>query len=169
MKKPIHALFTGSFDPVTLGHEDVIHRAAALFDTLTVAVFINKDKEGLFTPEEREALLKKVCAPLPNVKVCYDYGMVADFVIREGIDVIVRSVRDEGDLSYERQMAAFNKERCGKETVFFSADDTLSSLSSTLVRQSLATGGDIESMVPTVILDDVLKKGQSLQKKANND
>ena len=95
--------------------------------------------------------------------------MVADFVIREGIDVIVRSVRDEGDLSYERQMAAFNKERCGKETVFFSADDTLSSLSSTLVRQTLATGGDIESMVPAVILDDVLKKGQTLQKKANND
>lgn len=163
--KSTHALFTGSFDPVTVGHEDIIRRAAALFDRLTVAVFINKDKTGLFTPEEREALLKKVCAPYPNVRVCRDEGMVADFVTREGIDLIVRSVRNERDLPYEIQMASFNKARCGKETVFLPAEEALANISSTLVRQCLAKGEDTKGMIPHAIREDIAKKAQSLHKK----
>ncbi len=164
-RKTTNALFTGSFDPVTVGHENVIRRAAALFDTLTVGIFINKDKAGLFSPEEREELLRKVCAPFDNVRVCRDEGMVADFVTREGIDLIVRSVRDEKDLPYERQMAAFNKARCGKETVFLSAEEGLSEVSSTLLRKRLTEGREIASLVPAAILEDMIKKSQSFQQK----
>ena len=168
-QKSIHALFTGSFDPVTLGHEDIIRRAAALFDTVTVGVFVNHEKQGLFTPEERVSLLQRVCAPYPNVRVCHDEGMVADFVTRNQIDVIVRSIRNEADLDYERKMAAFNKERCEKETIFLTASDTLGHVSSSLVRAKLAGKEGIADLVPPLILEDVLKKHKLLQKKANKD
>ena len=164
-KKPLHALFTGSFDPVTIGHEDMIRRASALFDRVTVAVFINKDKTGAFSPSERVELLEKLCLPYPNVDVTRDDGMVADFVLREGIDLILRSVRNEKDLAYEKEMAAFNKAHCGKETVLLLADEAHAEISSTEVRRRLSCGEDIRALVPAVILDDVL----NLQKKANKD
>ena len=164
-KKPLHALFTGSFDPVTAGHEDIIRRIAALFDRVTVAVFINKDKKGMFTPAERECLLQKVCAPYENVRVSRDEGMVVDFVKREGIDLIVRSVRNEKDFAYEKEMAAFNKAHSGRDTLLLFADEALAHLSSTEVRRRLAMGEDVSALLPAIILEDVL----NLQKKANND
>ncbi|MBO5755181.1 MAG: pantetheine-phosphate adenylyltransferase [Clostridia bacterium] len=164
-KKSLHALFTGSFDPVTLGHEDIIRRAATLFDKVTVAVFINKAQQGMFSPSEREALLKKVCLPYPNVSVTHDDGMVADFVLREGIDLIVRSVRDEKDFAYEREMADFNKARSGKETILLWADPSHATVSSTEVRSRLLANEDVSALLPPAILDDVL----NLQKKANKD
>ncbi len=168
-KKSVCALFTGSFDPVTLGHEDIIKRAAALFDKLYVTAFINKDKAGLFSPDTRLAFLQKVCADLPNVTVCRDDGMVADFVKREGIDLIVRSVRGAKDADYERMMAAYNKEKCGAETLLFCADEALAHISSTAVREALLRGEDAHDMLPACIWEDVTKNLQSLQKKPNND
>ena len=164
-KQPLHALFTGSFDPVTLGHEDIIRRIAALFDKVTVAVFINKDKAGMFSFAERERLLTKVCAPYPNVRVTHDDGMVADFVRREGIDLIVRSVRNEKDFAYEREMAAFNNAHSGRDTLLLFADESLASLSSTEVRQKLASGEDVRKLLPASIWEDML----NLQKMTNND
>lgn len=168
-KKSVCAMFTGSFDPVTLGHEDIIRRAAALFDRLYVTAFINKDKEGLFPPALRLAFLEKVCADLPNVTVCRDDGMVADFVTREGIDLIVRSVRGAADADYERTMADYNKEKCGVETLLFCADPRLAHISSTAVREALLRGEDAHGLLPACIWEDVAKNLQSLQKKTNKD
>lgn len=162
-KQPLHALFTGSFDPVTKGHEDIIRRIAALFDKVTVAVFINKDKRGMFSPDERVCLLRKTCVPYENVRVTRDDGMVADFVRREGIDLIIRSVRNEKDFAYEREMAAFNKEHSGRDTLLLFANDAFSLLSSTEVRRRLASGQDVGELVPSSIREDIL----NLQKKAN--
>ena len=164
-KQPLHALFTGSFDPVTAGHEDIIRRVASLFDRVTVAVFHNKDKQGMFSPVERESLLRKVCAPYGNVRVTRDEGMVVDFVRREGIDLIVRAVRDEKDLAYEKEMAAFNKAHSGKETLLLFADESLAHLSSTEVRRRLTVGEDASPLLPASIVEDVL----NLQKKAKSD
>ena len=87
------AMITGSFDPVTVGHEDVIRRACAIFDEVRVTVFLKPEKPGMFTPEERVTFLKRVCAKFPRVTVDFDMGMVIDYAKREDISVLVRAVR----------------------------------------------------------------------------
>lgn len=150
-------MITGSFDPVTVGHEDVIRRAALCFDDLRVTVFLNPEKPGMFSPDERVSLLKQVCAEFPNVTVDFDDGMVADYVKREGIGLILRAVRDERDLAYEMKMADYNRERSGVETLLLAASPTLSSVSSSEVRRRIASGEDYTSLIPTEIRGEIAK------------
>ncbi len=150
-------MITGSFDPVTVGHEDVIRRAALCFDDLRVTVFLNPEKPGMFPPDLRVSLLKQVCAEFPNVTVDFDDGMVADYVKREGIGLILRAVRDERDLAYEMKMADYNRERSGVETLLLAASPALSSVSSSEVRRRIASGEDYTALIPTEIRGEIAK------------
>lgn len=140
-------MITGSFDPVTVGHEDVIRRAAASFDHVRVTVFLNPEKPGMFTPSERVSLLRRVTEKFPNVSVDFDSGMVVDYVKREGISLIVRAVRNEKDLPYEMRMADYNLAHSGVETVFFAASPALSSISSSEVRKRIREGAPSDDLL----------------------
>ena len=158
-------MITGSFDPVTVGHADVIRRAALCFDDVRVTVFINPDKPGMFTPEERVSLLKLACADLPNVSVDFDGGMVADYVKREGISLILRAVRDEADLPYEMKMADYNREKGGVETVLLAASPSLQSVSSSEVRRRILAEEEYEELIPAEIREEIAKIAKNLRGK----
>ena len=149
------AMITGSFDPVTVGHEDVIRRACAIFDEVRVTVFLNPEKPGMFSAEERVAFLKRVCAKFPRVTVDFDAGMVIDYARREDISVLVRAVRDEKDLAYEMQMADFNRTSGGVETMFFAASPALSRISSSEVRRRILAGEEVASLLPEEIASEI--------------
>ena len=141
-------VFPGSFDPATRGHEDLIRRAARLCDQLVVAVLINPDKQGLFTMEERKQIAKLTLSDLPNVTVETDSGFLTDFADRMGASVIVKGVRTAVDFEYEQKMAYFNRARNPKiETLYLPADESLSEVSSTVVRQKLTRGEDLTGLL----------------------
>ena len=154
-------MITGSFDPVTVGHEDIIRRAAALFSDVRVTVFLNAEKAGMFSPEERLRLLKAVCAKYPNVTADLDTGMVIDYVKREGISLILRSVRNEADLAYEMTMADFNRHGSDVETLLLAADPALADISSSEVRRRIRAGEEYFSLLPAEIreeIEEIVKK-----------
>lgn len=146
------AIYAGSFDPVTLGHLDIIKRASKLFDSLIVAVLYNPNKKCLFTVEERKKHLEIVTSNIKNIKVTSFQGLLADFTKEIQAEVIVRGIRNTTDLVYEQQMAIINK-RLNKsiETVFLTANDEHMSLSSSAVKEVAIFGGNIDFMVPTEI------------------
>ena len=147
-----HALFPGTFDPVTLGHLDVLERALGLFERVTVAVATHPEKRHLFPLEERLALLEEVLAGRPGAHVAALEGLVVDGARRLGAGVIVRGVRGPGDLEYERQMALTNRTLAPEvETVFLLPAATHANVSSTLVRQIARMGGDVAAFVPAPV------------------
>ena len=148
-------LITGSFDPVTIGHEDIIRRTASLFDDVRVTVFLNPKKPGMFSADARVSFLKSVTKKYPNVSVDFDSGMVIDYVKREDISMIVRSVRDEKDLPYEIKMAEFNREHGGVETLLLTADPALCTISSTEVRRRITSGESFSDLVPVEIREEI--------------
>jgi pantetheine-phosphate adenylyltransferase len=130
----MRALFPGSFDPVTQGHQDVLRRAALLFDEVVVCVMSNSDKTGRFPVTERLDRLRAAATDLGNVTVdSHTSGLLVDYCRRVGIDVVIRGVRRVSDLDYEMPMARMNHELAGVETFFIAADPTLAHVSSTLV------------------------------------
>ncbi|MEU4744341.1 pantetheine-phosphate adenylyltransferase [Actinosynnema sp. NPDC023658] len=130
----MRALFPGSFDPVTPGHEDVLRRAALLFDEVVVCVMSNPAKTGRSPVTERLDRLRAAAAGLANVTIdAHTGGLLVDYCRRTGIDVVVRGIRDLHDLDYETPMARMNHDLAGVETVFIAADPTRAHLSSTLV------------------------------------
>ncbi len=141
-------LMPGSYDPCTVGHLAVIETAAARFGEVTVAVFINPAKEGLFTYGERVEFLRLATAHLAGVTVTFSDGMVADFAREGGFDRIVKGVRNSSDRLYEAEMAAYNLERGGVPTELIPAEDGMQAVSSTAVREALARGEDLRGLVP---------------------
>ncbi len=143
------ALYAGSFDPVTLGHIDIIKRAAKLCGGLTVAVVTNPNKKAMFTAEERMQMIAESCADVKKLEIMAYDGLLADLVLDEGFDMVVRGIRGESDLASEIQMAQINSKLYnGKaETVFLAAEPGHSWISSSAVREVFALGGDISSMV----------------------
>ncbi|MEU6624863.1 pantetheine-phosphate adenylyltransferase [Streptomyces litmocidini] len=130
----MRALFPGSFDPVTQGHQDVLRRAAHLFDEVVVCVMSNASKTGRFPVPERLDRLRAAAAGLSNVTVdSHTGGLLVDYCRRTGIDVVVRGVRGVADLDHEMPMARMNRELAGVETFFIAADPALAHVSSTLV------------------------------------
>ncbi|MFI7240279.1 pantetheine-phosphate adenylyltransferase [Streptomyces cyaneofuscatus] len=130
----MRALFPGSFDPVTQGHQDIVRRAALLFDEVVVCVMFNSNKAGRFPVMERLDRLRVAAADLSNVTVdSHTGGLLVDHCSRVGIDVVIRGVRGVADLDYEMPMARMNHELAGVETFFISADPALAHISSTLV------------------------------------
>jgi pantetheine-phosphate adenylyltransferase len=146
-----HAVCPGSFDPPTLGHLDVIGRAARLFDRVTVAVLINPDKRGLFAVPERLELLRAVTGEWPNVDVDSFHGLLVDYCTAAGIGAIVKGLRAVSDFDYELQMAQMNQGLTGVDTLFLPTSPAFSFVSSSLVKQVAAYGGDVSRLLPDVV------------------
>ena len=145
------AVCPGSFDPVTNGHVDVITRAAALYDELVVAVLVNPGKAGLFSVDERMALLRDAVADVPNVTVDSFQGLLVDYCRDNDIPVIVKGLRAVSDFEYELQMAQMNRELAGVETLFVPTAPQVGHLSSSLVKQIATFGGDVSGLVPKAV------------------
>lgn len=145
----MRAVYPGSFDPITNGHIDIIHRASQLFDEVIVAVLNNSQKTYLFSLEEREALVKEVIGQYENVSVDHFSGLLVDFSKQAGVDVIVRGLRAVSDFEYEMQISLLNRQLLPElETVFFVSTGEYGYLSSSLVREVALHGGDLQSFVP---------------------
>ena len=155
----IRAIYPGSFDPVTLGHLDIIQRAARNCDELIVGVLNNKSKSPLFTVEERVAMLKDVVRNIPNVMIMAFSGLLVDFAREQGAHCIIRGLRAITDFEYELQMAQTNS-ILNKEidTMFLTASNDYSYLSSTTVKEIASFGGDIKQFVPREVCDKVYEK-----------
>ena len=147
----LRALCPGSFDPVTNGHLDVFTRAAAQFDEVVVAVFINHSKASMFTVEERMDLLSEATAHIPNLRVTSFHGLVVDFCRANEVHVIVKGLRAVSDFDYEFQMAQANYKLAEVETFFVSTSPTYGYLSSSLVKEIARHGGDISGWVPPTV------------------
>ncbi|CAM5768278.1 pantetheine-phosphate adenylyltransferase [Bosea minatitlanensis] len=152
------AFYTGSFDPVTNGHADVIAAAAGLCDRLVLAIGVHPGKTPLFTADERAALLREVAAPLLAPRgtalevVTFD-DLAVDAAKRAGAGIIVRGLRDGSDLDYEMQMAGMNAAMAPQvQTVFLPASPAVRPITATLVRQIAAMGGDVSAFVPVPVL-----------------
>ena len=144
----------GSYDPVTLGHLDVIERAAALFDEVVVAVLHNPGKGGTFTVPERVAMVRSALGQRPDVRVEEFGGRLLVDVCREvEANVIVKGLRGSTDFGYELPMALMNRHLTGVETLFVPGDPRLEHVSSSLVKQVSAYGGDVTGLVPDVVRD----------------
>ena len=153
------AVCPGSFDPVTLGHLDIVRRAAHLFDRVIVLVTRNPKKQSLFSLEERCALIRRVTADLPNVTVDSHDGLLVDYLKAHNADVIVKGLRAMSDYEYEFQMALTNRQLYPKaETVFLTTSLERMYLSSSLVKQIAHFGGDISGLVPPEIIEDIQNK-----------
>ena len=146
------AICPGSFDPVTNGHLDIIGRASALYDEVTVGVLVNSSKAGMFDLEERLALLREVTADYGNVIVDSFSGLLVDYCRSHDIPVIVKGLRAVSDFDYELQMAQMNQRLSSIDTFFISTSPQHSFLSSSLVKEVAKFGGDVSSMVPKSVM-----------------
>jgi pantetheine-phosphate adenylyltransferase len=143
----------GSFDPVTKGHLDVVGRASKLFDEVVVAVGVNPSKSRLFGPEERIAMIQRGTADLGNVRVEGFTGLITTYCQDVDALAIVKGLRSGTDFDYELQMAQMNAELTGIETVFVTADPQFGFVSSSLVKEVAAFGGDVSGLVPDFVLE----------------
>jgi pantetheine-phosphate adenylyltransferase len=145
---PRIAVYSGTFDPFTLGHDDVVRRAAGLFDQLIIAIAAAHHKKTVFTLEARVEQVRQATCHLPQVQVLPFDGLIVDFCTAHEATVIVRGIRNVTDFDYEAQMAAMNRKlRPEVETVFMLPDAAVQCISSTLVREISKLGGDISQMV----------------------
>ena len=149
----------GSFDPVTIGHIDIISRASKMFDHVIVAVLNNLVKNPSFTTDERIALLKEATKDFDNVEIVGFDGLLADYAKERGVNVIVKGLRAVSDFEYELQQALTNKKLNPElETVFLTSNAEYMYLSSSMVKQVASLGGDISSFVPECVHDIIIKR-----------
>jgi pantetheine-phosphate adenylyltransferase len=149
---PTLAVYPGSFDPLTNGHVDIIARGARLFDRIIVAIAINAEKAPLFTMEERVEIARAVFKDQPTVEVEAFDGLLVDYVARRRADVIVRGLRAVSDFEFEFQMALMNRRLNGKiETVFMMPAEQYSYISSRLIKEVFALGGQVHGLVPDMV------------------
>ena len=154
------AICPGSFDPITIGHIDIISRTAKMFSKVIVVVMSNVHKNGgNFTVEERVEMIKKSVAHLPNVEVDHYEGLLADYAEKKKASAIVKGLRAVTDFEYEFQMALTNKKLNPQvETLFLTTSAENMYLSSSVVKQIASMGGDITEFVPTAIHQDIIKR-----------
>ena len=148
-------VYPGSFDPVTNGHLDIIKRASDLFDEVVVAVLVNKSKKTLFTVDERIEMISETTARFGNVKVDSWSGLLVDYCVEKNIPAIVKGLRAISDFDYELQMSQINYQLKGIETLFISTAPAHSFLSSSLIKEILAFGGDVSAYMPNELIDRV--------------
>ncbi len=153
MRRPVIAVYSGTFDPITLGHEDVVRRAAALFDGVVIAVARAVHKNTLFGLDERLQLAQAALADCPNVKALPFDGLIVDFARSQGANTIVRGLRSVTDYDYETQMAGMNRHLAPQiDTVFLHTASSVQHISSTLVREIAKLGGDVSGLVSAPVL-----------------
>ena len=153
------AIYPGSFDPVTNGHVDMIHRSAKIVDELIVGVLNNSAKKSLFSVEERVSMLKELTKDLPNVKVTSFDGLLVDYMREIDANIIIRGLRAVTDFEYELQIAQTNHiENTEIETVFLTTNLQYSYLSSTIVKEFASYGGDISKFVPEQFVERIYEK-----------
>lgn len=157
-------IYPGSFDPVTLGHLDVIKRASDLVDHLIVGVLKNSSKTPLFNVEERVELLKRTTQDISNIEIASYDGLLVDFAQERNADVIVRGLRAVTDFEYELQLAQINRKMSPKvDTIFLATSVDYAYLSSSVVREIARYHGKIDKFIPEIIIDDVFAKVHSLE------
>lgn len=153
------AIYPGSFDPITNGHLDIIRRSAAIFDHLIVAVSVNHSKKPLFTIEERIKLIEKVTEDIENIEIVTFEGLLADYAKLRDAKVIIKGLRAVTDFEYEFQMALLNKSlNQDTETLFMATSQNFSFLSSSIVKEIGALGGDLTGLVPEQIMNEIKQK-----------
>ena len=151
-------VYPGSFDPVTLGHVDLIERASGLYDRLTVAVLNNPDKRSKFTVEQRIDMLRRACSHLPNVRIDSFEGLLVDYMRKLDAGIVLRGLRAVTDFENEFQMAQVNRQIAPEiETLFLMTSPDYAYISSSAVRQIASFGGDISTLVPQCIIGDVMR------------
>ena len=142
------AVCPGSFDPVTLGHVDILERAAVQFDEVVAAVLVNPAKQGMFSLDERLEMIAEATAHLPNVRAESGRGLVVDFVRERGLTAIIKGLRTGTDFEYELQMAQMNKHIAGVDTFFVATAPRYSFVSSSLAKEVASMGGDVSDLLP---------------------
>lgn len=155
---PRRVVCPGSFDPVTNGHLDVIRRMSLLFDEVIVAVGKNAGKNGLFALGERTEMIREVTGHLPNVSVEVFDGLLVDFCVERGARAIVKGLRAVGDFDYELQMSQMNHRLSNVETLFVPTNPLYSFLSSSLIKEVCALGGDVSGLVPEPVLERLIER-----------
>ena len=162
-------VYPGTFDPVTLGHMDIIRRGAKLVDKLVVGVTTNASKSPMFTLDERLAMVRREVAPIGgDIHVVAFDSLLMDFAEREGARVIVRGLRAVADFEYEYQMAGMNQQINPRvETVFLMADVSLQPIASKLVKEIALYGGDIAKFVPAAVSAEVVARVDSIGRKGS--
>lgn len=157
------AIYPGSFDPVTLGHLNIIKRASACFDRVIVCVMVNSKKQGMFTGEERVELLRRTTGRFPNVEIDFSDELLADYAKRKGAHVLVKGLRAVSDFEQEVQMAVINRKlNPNLETMFLASSEKYTYLSSTIVKEMARYGVDLRDFVPREIVDDVNRRMSEL-------
>jgi len=152
--QPLTAVYPGTFDPMTLGHADLMRRAARLYDRLVLAVAAGHHKRTMFTIAERLEMAQEIAAPFPNIEVMAFRGLLRNFVVDLGAKVVVRGLRAVSDFEYEFQMAGMNRQLMPDvETVFMTPSDQFQFVSGTFVREIATLGGDVSKFVaPSVLM-----------------
>ncbi len=153
------AIYPGSFDPITLGHLNIIRRASHCFDRLVVCVMYNSSKNGIFLPEERVEMISRCVERFSNVEVDSSTGLLADYAKRRNATVVVKGLRAISDYESEVQMAVINRKLNEElETMFLASSEKYTYLSSTIVKEMARYGADLCEFVPEEILQDVSQK-----------
>jgi len=142
------AVFPGSFDPITLGHVDIINRALPLFDEIVVAIGVNAGKKYMFSLEDRKKFIEDAFADKPKIKVMTYEGLTVDFCKNNDIEFILRGLRNPADFEFEKAIAQTNRKLSGIETVFLLTSAETSFISSSIVRDIIRNDGDISKLVP---------------------
>ena len=160
------ALYAGSFDPLTNGHLDIIQRAAKMYDSLTVAIVVNPNKQTFFSLDERVEIVQAATSHLPNVKVDKFSGLLADYVNANGFDAVVRGLRATNDFENELQMAQMNARlfHGDTETVLLMTDPQYSFISSSLIKEVASLGGSVKGLVPDFVAGRMKDKLQEERK-----
>ena len=154
----MNAMYPGTFDPLTLGHEEIINRAAKISDNLLVAVAVNSSKTTMFDLQDRLKLVEIITSRYPNVTFGSYEGLTVDFANTNNIDVIIRAVRNSTDFNYESQIAQMNNTMDNAlESIFFIASDPYKSITSSLVREVISFNGDYSKFVSKQVFDHLKK------------
>ena len=164
MQKDVLAVYPGTFDPITLGHEDVVRRATQLFGRVIVAVAAGHHKNTLFSVDERLAMVRESVQGYPQVEVESFAGLLRDFVVQRGGKAMVRGLRAVTDFDYEFQLAGMNRTLMPEvETVFLTPSDKYQFISSSFVREIVTLGGEVEKFVSPLVLERLMRKVNSKQ------
>ena len=157
--KLITAIYPGTFDPITLGHLDILKRASTLFDKVIIAVAINSEKSPMFSKVTRIKMIKEVTANFENVEVDSFSGLLVDYAKLKNASVIIRGIRALSDYEYEFNMALMNRSLNESiTTTFLVAHQNYTHLSSSLVREVAGLGGDVSNLVPQFVVDELKRK-----------